>query len=139
MYRLLKIYSCDRLVSTTNRISLSVVSGIARVLYKTVIHLFDRYAYKLISVVIDIISKSTQRSFFRFENIKTYSKKQQQREVLLHYFILKKNATDTYCLLLDVYGKHAPSNTTCKEWFRRFNNGDIDVSDKDREGAPKKI
>ena len=47
------------------------------------------------------------------------------REVLLHYFIAKKSAVETYRLLVEVYGEHAPSNTTCKEWFRRFQNGDF--------------
>ena len=66
-------------------------------------------------------------------------KKQHLREVLLHYFILKKSAAETHRLLVDIYGEHAPSKTSCKEWFRRFNSGDFDVRDKEREGAPKKF
>ena len=42
-------------------------------------------------------------------------------------------------LLVDIYGEHAPSNTTRTEWFRRFNNGDFDVSDKECEGASKNL
>ena len=42
-------------------------------------------------------------------------------------------------LLVDIYGEHAPSKTSCKEWFRRFNSGDFDMRDKEREGAPKKF
>ncbi|KAG5320741.1 MOS1T transposase, partial [Pseudoatta argentina] len=42
-----------------------------------------------------------------------------------------------------IYGEHAPSKTSCKEWFRRFNIGDFDVRDKELEpffeGAPKKF
>ena len=65
--------------------------------------------------------------------------KQHLREVLLHYFIAKKSAAETYRLLLDVYGEHSPSNTTCKEWFRRFKNNDFDTHDKDHGKPPKKI
>jgi len=42
-------------------------------------------------------------------------KKQHLREVLLHYFILKKNAAETHRLLVDIYGEHASSKTSCKE------------------------
>ncbi|EGI60973.1 Mariner Mos1 transposase, partial [Acromyrmex echinatior] len=59
--------------------------------------------------------------------------------VLLYYFILKKNAAETHRLLVEIYGEHAPSKTSCKEWFRRFNSSDFDVRDKEREGAPKKF
>jgi len=61
------------------------------------------------------------------------------REVLLHYFIAKKSAVETYRLLVEVYGEHAPSNTTCKEWFRRFQNGDFGIKDKDHGKPPKKF
>jgi hypothetical protein len=64
-------------------------------------------------------------------------KKQHLREVLLHYYISKKSAAETHRILVNIYADHAPCNTTCKEWFRRFQNGDFDVSDKEREGAPK--
>jgi len=66
-------------------------------------------------------------------------KKLNLREVLLHYFILKKSATETHRLLVNIYGEHAPSKTSCKEWFRRFNSDDFDVRDKERKGAPKKF
>ncbi|KAG5327808.1 MOS1T transposase, partial [Pseudoatta argentina] len=59
-------------------------------------------------------------------------KKQHLREVLLHYFILKKSAAETHRLLVDIYDEHASSKTSCKEWFRRFNSGDFDVRDKER-------
>ena len=66
-------------------------------------------------------------------------KKQHLREVLLHYFILKKSAAETHRLLVNIYGEHAPSKTSRKEWFQWFNSGDFDVRDKEREGAPKKF
>jgi histone-lysine N-methyltransferase SETMAR len=58
---------------------------------------------------------------------------------MLHYFLLKKSAAETNRLLVEVYGEHAPSNTTCRDWFRRFKEGDFDVEDKQREGAPQKL
>lgn len=61
------------------------------------------------------------------------------REVLLHYFLLKKSAAETKRLLAEVYGEHAPSEATCRNWFRRFKGGDFDVRDREREGSPKKF
>lgn len=66
-------------------------------------------------------------------------KKEHLREVLLHYFILKKTAAETFRILLEAYGEHRPSETTCRDWFRRFKNGDFDVKDKERSGPPKKL
>ena len=66
-------------------------------------------------------------------------KKQHLREVLLHYYLLKKSAAETCRLLVDVYGDHAPSEPTCRYWFQRFKSGDFDVNDKERDGAPKKF
>ena len=31
------------------------------------------------------------------------------------------------------------SDTTCRNWFRRFKNNDIKLKDKERSGAPKKF
>lgn len=31
------------------------------------------------------------------------------------------------------------SETTCRDWFRRFKNNDFDIEDKERSGAPKKF
>lgn len=46
--------------------------------------------------------------------------KQHLREVLIHYFLLRKSAAETRRLLVQVYGEHAPADTTCRDWFRRF-------------------
>jgi transposase len=61
------------------------------------------------------------------------------REVLLHYFILKKSAAESHRMLVEAYGIHALSETTCRDWFRRFKNKDFDVEDKERSGQPKKF
>lgn len=65
--------------------------------------------------------------------------KQHLREVLLHYFIQKKKGAKAYRILVETYGDHASQETTCKEWYRRFNKGDYDVEDKKRQGAPQKF
>lgn len=38
-------------------------------------------------------------------------------------------------LLVGIYGEHASSNTTCKEWFRRFKIKDFSLQDKEH-GKP---
>ena len=40
---------------------------------------------------------------------------------------------------MKVYGEHALSETTSKDWFRRFKSGDFDLSSKDRGKPPKKF
>jgi histone-lysine N-methyltransferase SETMAR len=65
--------------------------------------------------------------------------KQHLREVLLHYFVLKKNATEAHRLLMEAYGEYSPTDRTCRTWFERFRNGDFDVDDKERPGHPKKF
>lgn len=61
------------------------------------------------------------------------------REVVLHYFILKKSSAETHRLLVEAYGEQALAESTCREWFRKFRSNDFDVEDKEREGAPKKF
>ena len=61
------------------------------------------------------------------------------RCVLLHYFDLKKSAAETHRLLAEIYGESAPSETVCRDWFRRFKSGDCDVHDKQRTGQSKKF
>lgn len=40
--------------------------------------------------------------------------------------------------LVEIYGDYALLTTTCRDWFRRFKNNDLDVEDKERSGTPKK-
>ena len=58
-------------------------------------------------------------------------------EVLLHYLISKETAAESYHILVKVYGEHALSETTCRDWFRRFKSGNFDFSNTDR-GKPSK-
>jgi len=60
------------------------------------------------------------------------------REALLFCFNLKKSATESHRMLVETYGDNALSETTCRDWFRRFNDDNFDLSDKKRENRPRK-
>lgn len=64
-------------------------------------------------------------------------KKHHLREILLYFFNIKKSAAESHRLLVEAYGEHVLSETTCRDWFRRFKSGDFDVRDKERPGAVK--
>ena len=59
------------------------------------------------------------------------------REVLIFSFNSKKTAAEAHRELQKVYGDAALSETTCRDWFRRFKDGDFDVDGHPREGRPK--
>ncbi|KAG5315313.1 MOS1T transposase, partial [Pseudoatta argentina] len=59
------------------------------------------------------------------------------RGVLLHYFNMNKSAAEAHRILVQTYGDNALSDTTCRDWFRRFKNNDFELEDKERSGAPK--
>ncbi|KAG5319831.1 MOS1T transposase, partial [Pseudoatta argentina] len=54
------------------------------------------------------------------------------RGILLHYFIQKKSAAEAHRILVQTYGDNALSDTTCRDWFRRFKNNDFELEDKER-------
>lgn len=60
------------------------------------------------------------------------------RTALLFCFNLKKTAAESHRMLVDAYGDSALSATQCKVWFRRFKDGDFDVTDKEKGRPPKK-
>ena len=61
------------------------------------------------------------------------------REALLFCFNLKKSAAELHRMLVEAYGDNALSETTCRDWFRRFNADNFDLSDKKRENRPRKV
>ena len=61
------------------------------------------------------------------------------RGVLLHYFNMKKIATESHKMLVEVYGDHALAERTCQKWFARFKSGDFALEDQERHGQPKKF
>ena len=61
------------------------------------------------------------------------------QETLLFCFNLKKSAAESHRMLEEAYGDNALSETTCRDWFRRFNDDNFDLSDMKRENRPRKI
>ena len=59
------------------------------------------------------------------------------REVLILFFHSKKTAADAHRELQKVYGDGVLSETTCRDWFRRFKDHDFDIDDRPRAGRPK--
>lgn len=66
--------------------------------------------------------------------------KQHLRGVLLFLFNSRKSAAESHRLPLKTYGgSNIPSISTCEYWYRRFENSDFDVEDRERPGQPKKF
>jgi len=58
-------------------------------------------------------------------------KKEYLWRILLHSFIPKKSADEAHRILVETYGDHTPSETTCRDWFKCLKNNDFDVEDKE--------
>ena len=52
--------------------------------------------------------------------------------VLIFFFHSKKTAAEAHRELRKFYGDAALSETTYRNWFRRFKDGDFDVDDRPR-------
>ena len=61
------------------------------------------------------------------------------REVLIFFFYSKKTAAETHRELQKVYRDASLSETTYRDRFRRFKDGDFDVDHRPCEGWPKTI
>ena len=59
------------------------------------------------------------------------------RKVLIFFFHSKKTVAEVHRELQKVYGNAALSETTCRDWFCCFKDGDFDVYDRPREGRSK--
>jgi len=66
-------------------------------------------------------------------------KKHHFREVPIFCFHLKKTAAEAHRMLIKAYDESAPTDKSCREWFRRFKSNDFSVDDKPRPGQPKKF
>jgi len=53
----------------------------------------------------------------------------------MHYFIKNKYVAEAHRIFVETCGDHAPSESTCRDWFRRSKNNDFNVEDKERFGA----
>jgi len=56
--------------------------------------------------------------------------KQHLREVLIFCFNWKKSATEAHRMFVEVYDDTAPTNKSCREWFRHFKDEDFKVENK---------
>ena len=65
--------------------------------------------------------------------------KQDSREVLVFWFNEKKSAAEVHRMFVEVYGDNAPTDKSCRVWFRRFKNSEFRVEDEPRCGQPKKF
>ena len=66
-------------------------------------------------------------------------KKKHMRKALFFCFNLKKSTAESHRMLVEAYGDNALSETTCRDWFRRFNDDNFDLSDRKHENRLKKI
>jgi len=73
---------------------------------------------------------------FEMSNV-TMLTNQHLREVLIFCFHWKKNMAEAYRTLVEVYGDTAPTDKSCREWFRRFKDGDFAL--KTSSEQPKKF
>jgi len=65
--------------------------------------------------------------------------KQHLREILIFCFNWKKSAAEAHRMLVEIYGDTASTDKSCREWFRRFKDGDFSIEDKPRSEQPKKF
>jgi len=60
-------------------------------------------------------------------------------EVLLFLFNIKNTSAESCRIPLEAYVHNAPSESICRQWFRKLKDHNFDLEDKEREGAPKKL
>jgi len=65
--------------------------------------------------------------------------KEHIRHCLLFCFHQKKSAADAHRIICETYGENVVAIRTCANWFKRFKNGDFDISDKERSGRPAAV
>ena len=74
---------------------------------------------------------------FVCENSSFAPNKRHLRALLIYFFNLKKSAAEAHRLLLEKYGEAALSERSCREWFKKFKNGEFDIEDKEHSGRPE--
>jgi len=80
-----------------------------------------------------VIAPEYKQLFFHsVKPVEFRAQKEYLRGILLYYFIKKKSAAEAHRILVETYSDHALSETTCRDWFRRFKNNNFDVEDEER-------
>jgi len=77
--------------------------------------------------------------FIMFEMSNFVLTKQHLRKILIFCFNWKKSVAEAHRMLVEVYGDTAPTDKSCREWYRRFKDRDFSVEDKPRSRQPKKF
>ena len=62
-------------------------------------------------------------------------KKRNLRELLICFFNLKKSAAAAHRLLVERYGEAASSERSCREWFQKFKNSEVNLTLKTKNVA----
>jgi len=85
----------------------------------------------LTSVNIIQCTSLTISYIFSFVIISSFLLKNKLREAALLFccFNFKKSAAESHRMLVEAYGDNALSETTCRDWFRRFNDDNFDLSE----------
>jgi len=85
------------------------------------------------------VPKSKQLFFHSVKHVEFCAKKRVIAGNFTALFYSKKFTAEEHRILLEIYDDHVLSETTCRDWFRRSNNNDFDVENKDHSGVPKKF
>ena len=59
------------------------------------------------------------------------------QELLIYFSNLKKSAAEAHRLLVEIYVEAVLREGSCPEWFQMFENGKLDIEDKERIGRLK--
>ena len=56
---------------------------------------------------------------------------------MIYFFNLKDSAAEAHRLLVETYGEAVLSEQSCRQWFKKFKNGEFDIEYKERSRRPK--
>jgi len=70
----------------------------------------------------------TKQITLHLVRLKMKSDKEHIRHCFLFCFDQKKNDTDIHRIICETYGENIIAIRMCANWFKRFKNGDFDIS-----------
>jgi len=84
---------------------------------KYLLIIFSLYRFEFFTKILILLFTVFEMSNFVLTN-------QHLREVLIFCFNWKKSAAEAHRMLVEVYSDTAPTDKSCREWFRCFKDGD---------------